>query len=181
MCRGVGDPDSVLITKFWRSLNYAVSAAVMPFGVFVLAYSHPLRDPSWRSKAGVAGCMIVLGVVFLGCMLSDLGRYWHLWPYQGQQLVLQMQPLFLLWIVASIFLPFQRVRVTDNASSCHHTKAKSSFYRCSLCDELSFPSVFERFAHMYNASACDPTKADSWYTPQRYHFLIHRAIQEQSI
>ena len=63
---------------------------MLPYGAIVLAFSDPLRDKSFRSKAIVTGLMIVLGVFYAAITVADVWRYFSLWEYPGHQIILQV-------------------------------------------------------------------------------------------
>jgi hypothetical protein len=90
-CRYTGlQSSNLLILKFLYGLNFAISQAMFPFGAVVVSYSDPVRDKSFRSKMIVTGLMLGLGVAYTGVVMADTWRYFHLWDFPGQQIVLQV-------------------------------------------------------------------------------------------
>eukprot|EP00892_Ulva_mutabilis_P009433 jgi/Ulvmu1/6862/UM031_0067.1 len=74
------------ITATWRAIVFAV----IVFGALPLAFSDPLRDRSFRSKAAVSGVLIVSANFVVALLLADIYRYYHLWPHKAAQVVLQI-------------------------------------------------------------------------------------------
>lgn len=59
--------------------------------VTVLNFSEPARDPSFRSKALLAGVLIFATVAFTVLGIHDSWLYFHLWEYKGHQIILQVR------------------------------------------------------------------------------------------
>lgn len=76
----------LFVTSMWRAVVYAVTV----FGAIPLVFSDPLRDRSFRSKAIVAGVLIVATNIVAIMLLTDLGRYYRLWPHKAPQIALQV-------------------------------------------------------------------------------------------
>ena len=57
----------------------------------VLNFSDPVEDPSFRSKAIVAGTLILGTVVQMGLGVSDSWLYFEQWEYKGHQIILQVR------------------------------------------------------------------------------------------
>ena len=55
----------------------------------MLNFSDPIGDPSFSSKAIVAGMLILVTVVNMGVGVSDTWRYFEQWEYKGHQIILQ--------------------------------------------------------------------------------------------
>jgi hypothetical protein len=90
-CRYTGlQSSNVLILRFLYGLNFALSQAMFPFGAVVVSYSDPVRDKSFQSKMIVTGIMLGLGVAYAGIVMADTWRYFRLWDFPGQQIVLQV-------------------------------------------------------------------------------------------
>ena len=58
----------------------------------VLNFSDPVRDPSFRSKAIVAGTLIMCTMVWIGFGVTETWRYFEQWEYKGHQIILQVLP-----------------------------------------------------------------------------------------
>ena len=56
----------------------------------MLNFSDPLGDPSFRSKAIVAGTLIAWTVAEMGLGVSDSWLYFEQWEYKGHQIILQV-------------------------------------------------------------------------------------------
>lgn len=63
---------------------------MVPYGAITLSFSHPLKDKSYRSKAIVTGIMIMLYMLYAALSLTDVWRYYSVWEFKGQQIVLQV-------------------------------------------------------------------------------------------
>ena len=63
-------------------------------GSAVLNFSDPLRDPSFRSKAVVAGSLMVATVSKMGVTISDSWLYFEQWEHKGAQIILQVCLLY---------------------------------------------------------------------------------------
>lgn len=50
--------NDIMLIQFTIKILYAVYVSVTPFGVLVLNHSDVLRDPSFRSKAAMAGAAL---------------------------------------------------------------------------------------------------------------------------
>lgn len=90
-CRAPEQVDDVPLVRFITSMWQALVYAVIVFGAIPLVFSDPLRDRSFRSKASVAGVLIVATNVLAIMLLTDLGRYHHLWPHKAAQIALQVR------------------------------------------------------------------------------------------
>lgn len=77
--------------RFLTSMWQATVFAVIVFGALPLAFSDPLRDRSFRSKAIVSGVLIVSTNVVVAMLLFDIGRYYRLWPHKAAQVALQVR------------------------------------------------------------------------------------------
>ena len=64
---------------------------MLPYAAIVLSFSDPLKDKSFRSKAVVTGCMVVLGAVWAALSVTDVWRYFDLWEFPGHQIILQVR------------------------------------------------------------------------------------------
>ena len=60
----------------------------------MLNFSDPLRDPSFRSKAVVAGSLMVATVSKMGVTISDSWLYFEQWEHKGAQIILQVCLLY---------------------------------------------------------------------------------------
>jgi hypothetical protein len=89
-CRYTSLGSEVLFFRFLDGLAFALTQAMFPFGAIVLSFSDPVRDKSFRSKIVVTGVMLALGAAHTGFVVADTWRYFELWDFPGQQIVLQV-------------------------------------------------------------------------------------------
>lgn len=85
------DVPNVPVVRFLVSVYQAVVYAVIVFAAIPLAFSDPLRDPSFRSKATVSGVLIFANNILAAMALTDVSRYYHLWPHKAAQIALQVR------------------------------------------------------------------------------------------
>ena len=60
----------------------------------MLNFSDPLRDPSFCSKAIIAGTLMVVTGIKMGLGVSDSWLYFEQWEYKGHQIILQVCLLY---------------------------------------------------------------------------------------
>ena len=108
-CRGPDNIDGFPAVRFLMSLLTSFVDAVAAFGVVPVVFSDPLRDPSFRSKVTLAGVLLIASAVTSMCVLLDVFRYYHLWPHQPPQIVLQVRPLHACTHIPRRYLSDRRV------------------------------------------------------------------------
>eukprot|EP00892_Ulva_mutabilis_P009432 jgi/Ulvmu1/6861/UM031_0066.1 len=117
---GPDDVEGIPAVRFLLSLVTSFVYAVAAFGVVPVVFSDAVRDPSFRSKATLAGVLLVATNGVAVCVLLDMYRYYDLWPHKAPQIVLQIG-LFVSHFMATLsFVIFVRRATTKR----HALRAK---------------------------------------------------------
>ena len=90
-CRGPDEVDGVPAVRFLLSMVTSFVYAVAAFGVVPVVFSDAVNDVSFRSKASLAGILLVATNGVAVCVLLDMYRYYDLWPHKAAQIVLQVR------------------------------------------------------------------------------------------